>query len=172
MELVTSPWESAEQKYVREMAGRDDIAELSRALLLAKDPWHEGFGVTTVLRGLQEPDRLALAETFVEHAAADRVDAEVGNRGLVLLAAVSRDIADATWCEGWEELLLEMADQLLVLWDRGRTLDLQPGSAGRREAPARRGCRPPAALRTGARLAPGVCGTSAHPSSRACTQPR
>ncbi|MFG1808372.1 hypothetical protein [Streptomyces sp. NPDC049040] len=117
MDLVTSPWESAERvEYVRELVGKGDLAELSRALLLARDPWHEGFGVTTVLRGLPEPDRVALAQSFVEHAAADPVDAEVGNRGLVLLAAVSREVADASWCAAWESLLVEMADQL---WSSG-----------------------------------------------------
>jgi hypothetical protein len=117
MDLVTSPWEPAERvEYVRELAGKGDLAELSRALLLAKDPWHEGFGVTTVLRGLPEPDRVALAQSFIEHAAAEPADAEDGNRGLVLLAAVSHDIADASWCEAWEALLVEMADQF---WSSG-----------------------------------------------------
>jgi hypothetical protein len=113
MDVVTSPWESAERvDRVRELAGDGDIAVLSRVLLLAKDPWHEGFGVTTVLRGLPEADRLALAESFVEHAATAAADTEVGNRWLVLLAAVSRDITDTSWCEAWQALLVEMADQL------------------------------------------------------------
>lgn len=112
MELVTSLWEPPERvEYVRELVGEGDLANLSRALLFAKDPWHEGFGVTTVLRGLPKPARFALAQSFVEHAAADTADAEAGNRGLVLLAAVSRDIADATWCEAWEALLMEKADR-------------------------------------------------------------
>ncbi|MFJ1587696.1 hypothetical protein ACIOC1_30790 [Streptomyces sp. NPDC088197] len=112
MDLVTSPWEPAERvEFVRKLAGKGDLAELSRALLVAKDPWHEGFGVTTVLRSLPKPDRFALAQSFVENAAAESADTEAGNRGLVLLAAVSRDIANATWCEAWEALLTEMADQ-------------------------------------------------------------
>lgn len=41
--LSTSPWEPAERvEYVRELARKGDLAELSRALLLAKDPRHEG----------------------------------------------------------------------------------------------------------------------------------
>jgi hypothetical protein len=117
VDLLTSPWESAEWvEYVRNLAGKGDLAELSRALLLAKDPWHEGFGVTTVLRGLPEPDRAALARSFAEHAAAELADAEAGSRALVLLAAVSHGIADASWCAGWEALLVEMADQT---WSSG-----------------------------------------------------
>lgn len=34
----------------------------------------------------------------------------------MLLAAVSHDIADAGWCEAWEALLVEMADQF---WSNG-----------------------------------------------------
>lgn len=111
--MVTPPWESAERvEYVRELARKGDLAELSRTLLFPEDSWHEGFGVTTVLRGLPEPDRIALARSFAEHAAAEPADAEAGTRGLVLLTAVSRDIADAGWCTAWESLLVEMADQL------------------------------------------------------------
>ncbi|MFE5142373.1 hypothetical protein ACFRDV_32745 [Streptomyces fagopyri] len=112
MDLVTSPWESAARvDYIWELASKGDLAELSRALLLVKDSWHEGFGVTTVLRGLPETDRIALAQSFVKHAATTPADGGVGNRELVLLAAVSRDIVDADWCEAWEALLMEMADQ-------------------------------------------------------------
>ncbi|KAB1982860.1 MULTISPECIES: hypothetical protein [Streptomyces] len=112
MDLVTSPWESAARvDQIGELASKGDLAGLSRALLLAKDSWHEGFGVTTVLRGLPEADRIALARSFAEHAVTTPADGEVGDRGLVLLAAVSRDIVDADWCEAWEALLTEMADQ-------------------------------------------------------------
>ncbi|MEU9394582.1 hypothetical protein AB0D86_31890 [Streptomyces sp. NPDC048324] len=115
MDVVASPWESvARVDYIGELAGKGDLAELSRAVLLAEDSWHEGFGVTTVLRGLPEADRIALARSFAEHAATTvtaPADGEVGNRGLVLLAAVSRDIADADWCQAWEALLMEMADR-------------------------------------------------------------
>ncbi|MGW7242198.1 hypothetical protein [Streptomyces sp. NPDC054804] len=112
MELVTSPWESAARvDYIGELASKGDLAELSRALPLAEDPWHEGFGVTTVLRGLPEADRIALAQSFPEQAVTTPADSGVGNRGLVLPAAVSRDIVDDDWCEAWEALLMKMADQ-------------------------------------------------------------
>ncbi|MFF4542464.1 hypothetical protein [Streptomyces aureus] len=110
MNSVMSPWESAARvDYIRDLADKGDLAELSRALLLANDSLHEGFGVTTVLRGLPEADRIALARSFAEHTIT--TPADNGNRRLVLLATVSRDIADADWCQAWEALLAQMADQ-------------------------------------------------------------
>lgn len=110
MNVVLSPWESRERvEYVRELVGMGDLTLLSRALLFPEDQCHEGLGVTTVLRELPEADRFALAGSFVECVATAQADSEVQERGLVLLAAVARDLADDCWCEAWEALLLDRA---------------------------------------------------------------
>jgi hypothetical protein len=110
MDLVTSPWEPRERvEYIRELAGKGDLTVLSRALLFPKDQWDEGFGVTTVLRGLPEADRMALARSFVEYVTTAQAGAGAQKRGLVLLAAVSRGFTDGSWCDAWETLLKDKA---------------------------------------------------------------
>lgn len=117
MDHITSPWEPAERvEHVRELAARGDLAALSHVLLHPQDSWHEGLGVTTVLRGLPERDRSALARLFTEHRAGESADSPADDRGLVLLAAVSHGIAEDGWCEAWEALLTGMAEEL---WSSG-----------------------------------------------------
>lgn len=117
MDHVTSPWKPAERvEHVRELAARGDLAALSHVLLHPQDSWHEGLGVTTVLRGLPERDRSALARLFTEHRAGESADSPADDRGLVLLAAVSHGIAEDGWCEAWEALLTGMAEEL---WSSG-----------------------------------------------------
>lgn len=117
MDHMTSPWEPAERvEHVRELAARGDLAALSHVLLHPQDSWHEGLGVTTVLRGLPERDRSALARLFTEHRAGESADSPADDRGLVLLAAVSHGIAEDGWCEAWEALLTGMAEEL---WSSG-----------------------------------------------------
>jgi len=117
MDVVTSPWEARERvEHVRELVGMGDLTSLSRALLFPDDPWHEGFGVTSVLRELPEADRLALAQSFVEYIATAQTGTEVPERGLVLLAAVSCGFADDYWCMAWEALLVDRARRF---WSSG-----------------------------------------------------
>ncbi|MGI5404847.1 hypothetical protein ACQEVG_36375 [Streptomyces sp. CA-135486] len=110
MDLVTSPWESRKRvDYIRDLVGKGDLTVLSHALLFPTDQWDEGFGVTSVLCGLPEADRMALARSFVEYARAGGGDQK---RGLVLLAAVSRGFTVGPWCDAWEALLREKARRL------------------------------------------------------------
>ncbi|MGY1503608.1 hypothetical protein ACW4TU_44820 [Streptomyces sp. QTS52] len=112
MDLETSPWEPRERvEYIRELAGRGDLTVLSRALLFPEGRQDEGFGVMTVLRGLPEADRKALARSFVEDTTTQG-GPDAQKRGLVLLAAVASGFADASWCEAWEALLRDKARRL------------------------------------------------------------
>ncbi|WP_329266913.1 hypothetical protein [Streptomyces sp. NBC_01451] len=110
MDLETSPWEPRERvEYIWELAGRGDLTVLSRALLFPAGWQDEGFGVMTVLRGLPEADRKALARLFVEDMATTQGGPDAHKRGLVLLAAVASGFADSSWCEAWEALLRDKA---------------------------------------------------------------
>ncbi|WP_405709417.1 MULTISPECIES: hypothetical protein [unclassified Streptomyces] len=148
MEPTTSPWEPRERvEYVQGLVGKGDLAVLSRALLLPEGDRDDGFGVTTVLRGLPFAARLELARSFAEHVSTTRAGAGGRRRGLVLLAAVSYGFADGSWCDAWEALLRDRASRLWAcgteddLWtcghallDAGRRLDGEVVALLRRSA--------------------------------------
>ncbi|MET9663483.1 hypothetical protein [Streptomyces sp. NPDC006510] len=129
MDLVTSPWERWERvEHIQELVDKGDLTVLSRALLVPEGCWDDGFGVTTVLRRLPEADRRELARSFAEHLTTAGVGAGDRERGLVLLAAVSRGFADSAWCDAWEALLRDRASRFWAcgtkddLWTCGHAL--------------------------------------------------
>ncbi|WP_405906983.1 hypothetical protein OG742_16815 [Streptomyces sp. NBC_00828] len=111
MDLVMSPWEAGERvEYVQELVGKGDLDKLAQVLLFSSAE-HEGVGVGAVLRAMPEGDREVLAQAFGEYVGTTRGVGDGRERGLVLLALVTRTSAAGAWCDAWNALLEKWAER-------------------------------------------------------------